>query len=321
MFSDAGTASNQVSILIALLVLSLLLLGVAILVIIDHKAKIPGSSQNDLFSIAGVREEHPIYSFLALFLMFPVILMLLIGLATSMGEKISAMLDEGSSHSKPNLADKPYAMTNRHFHIEPEQDLVNHGKKTVCFYCHGDYPHAKEPTIRSMLNMHTQFIACMTCHNDPQEINEGNLSFGWLNYSGIEVDGPPFGTDVDSKTGKFVNTDDIHSKIVVYRNTGGKRKLIEILETDKQAQQFIDIKDNLSSPERELFENKFHEMVVNKGSACEHCHMKESDSYLPYRKLQFSQKRISEITNLDIIGISDKHKKFFIPTLYNNSAL
>ena len=40
------------------------LLGIAILVIMDHKARIPGGFKRDLFSVVGMRRDHPVEAFL-----------------------------------------------------------------------------------------------------------------------------------------------------------------------------------------------------------------------------------------------------------------
>ena len=71
--------------------------------------------------------------------------------------------------------------------------------------------------------MHTQFVGCMTCHIDPRIKSEESYKFRWLNYSGIEVTGVPYGTDINKKSGYLIDTDDYYSQIVIYFS--GIRKL------------------------------------------------------------------------------------------------
>ena len=60
----------------------------------------------------------------------------------------------------------------------------------------------------------------------------------------------------------------------------------------------------------------FHKLASPKGRECSLCHTKEKESYLPFRALGFSDQRIDDITNMNIIGIVEKYKKFYLPTLF-----
>src|SRR4030042_1746135 len=89
---------------VALAVVMFLLFAIAVLIIVDHKARIPGEIRRDLFSISGLRRNHP---------------------------------------RPPPLARE---------------------KGPFCYPCHSNFPHAKKPMVRTLLNMHTQFLGCMACH-------------------------------------------------------------------------------------------------------------------------------------------------------------
>jgi hypothetical protein len=53
----------------------------------------------------------------------------------------------------------------RHFHnIAPEYPQVPENLRPVCFICHSELPHRKNKRIRSLMNIHTQFFVCETCH-------------------------------------------------------------------------------------------------------------------------------------------------------------
>ncbi|MDP3686530.1 MAG: hypothetical protein Q8R64_02975, partial [Sulfurimicrobium sp.] len=49
-------------------------------------------------------------------------------------------------------------------------------------------------------------------------------------------------------------------------------------------------------------------------------HAPEKESFLPFRALGFSDKRISALTNVNIIGITQKYKEFYIPTIFLDDA-
>jgi len=307
---------NDSMIFIILTVLLFMFLGIAILIVIDHKAKIPDHFHNDPFSIKGLRRDHPGISFLTTIILFAIIASLVFELSVTLAAHFGLFAEKEQPKLLQELKQQRVSERNRHFHNEPVVDQVNLGKKPVCFSCHGDYPHSKERMIRTLLNMHTQFVGCMTCHNDPRKIEEKSLSFAWLNYSGIEVKGKPFGISIDSATGYLQETDDYYSKIVAYSKTETGKQLLEIPETAPRAQEYLTIKDKLSDTDREAVKKSFHKIVSPKGRFCSRCHTSEKDSYLPFRKLGFSEQRIDNVTNLNIIGIVQKYRKFYLPNLF-----
>jgi hypothetical protein len=174
--------------------------------------------------------------------------------------------------------------------------------------------------IRTLLNMHTQFAGCMTCHNNPDKIDQESLSFAWLNYSGIKVTGKPFGIDIDPGTGYLQETDDFYSKIAAYRKTADGNVLLETLETDPKVQEYLAVKDQLSNADLDAVKKSYHKIVSEQGRQCSLCHTAEDKSYLPFRELDFSDKRIDDLTNLNIIGIIEKYKKFYLPNLYEDNV-
>ncbi|MCW9025659.1 MAG: hypothetical protein OQK73_13375 [Gammaproteobacteria bacterium] len=311
--------SNELITFIVLTVVFFILFGVALLVIVDHKSKIPGAFSDDPFSISGMRRGHPVISFVTTLILGVIILALLFELSVTLISKFGLYSKE---EEKPELLQKlSQQRTNermRHFHNVPEKDRADMGKKAICFYCHGDYPHSKQRMVRTLLNMHTQFIGCMTCHIDPRKISEKEYRFEWLNFSGVEVEGPPFGTSTNPDTGLLVSTDDYYSKIVVYEKTANEGTLLEIPETSKEAQDFLSVRDNITDQEREGLTKHFHSQVMFKGRFCSRCHTEENESYLPFRQLGFSEQRISDVTNVNIIGIVNKYREFYLPKLFTS---
>lgn len=156
----------------------------------------------------------------------------------------------------------------------------------------------------------------MTCHNDPRKIDEKSLSFDWLNYSGIEVSGQPFGIRIDPATGFVVETDDYYSKIVAYTSKNGGRQLLEKTEESPDVREFVQLRGQFTDREREIYKKSLHKLVSPKGRFCTRCHREEDKSYLPFKKLGFSEQRITDLTNINIVGIVEKYRQFYMPTLF-----
>jgi cytochrome c553 len=301
--------------LIVIAVLLFFFLGIAIMVIMDHKAKLPGGFTSNPFSVVGMRRDHPVIAFLTTVILFGIIGSLLAAMIVTVSGYFDLFKPAKPPGLLSRLSEGRTAERLRHFHNLPAQDVTTLGAKTVCFSCHGDFPHSKEPMIRTLLNMHTQFIGCMTCHADDRKVPESALRLRWLNFSGIAVTGRPFGTDIEPDSGYLAATDDVYSKIVPYARVDGQEKLLEITLDDPEAREFAKIQHKLSDHDREAVKNTFHRLVSPKGRFCSRCHTDEGRSYVPFRELGFSERRIRDVTNLSIIGLVQKYKNFYMPSL------
>ena len=129
------------------------------------------------------------------------------------------------------------------------------------------------------------------------------------------MQGPHFGTKYDGDTGFLESTDDLYSKIVPYLQEAGGEKLLEIRESDPVAVDFVQVQKQLHGQDRDLVKKSFHRNVSVKGRFCTKCHTEENQSYMPFRELGFSDRRVKELTSLNIIGLVQKYKKFYMPEL------
>ena len=305
------------AIFIGLAVVLFVFFAIAVLVIIDHKAKIPGPETRDPFSISGVRHDHPIWAWMVSFFLWFIIGSLLVIISYNLAKGFFFIGEEEEQTFLSKVDKEARAERLRHFHNSPEEAPYSKGKQPVCYYCHGEYPHAKKPMVRTLLNMHTQFIGCMTCHTDSKKVPEEQLVLKWLNYSGIPTKGKPFGTDVDPETGGLIKTDDYFSKIVAYRKTpDGREELLEITEDSEEAREFIAVRGTLTTQQQGAIKKMFHTLVNPVGRFCTRCHAPENESYIPFRELGFSDKRVTALTNLNIVGLVQKYKEFYIPTIF-----
>ncbi len=132
--------------------------------------------------------------------------------------------------------------------------------------------------------------------------------------------GQHFGLENDPETGYLIETDDLYSKIVPYLAGPESEKLLEITEDDPMAIDFVLIRDKLKGRDRESVKKSLHNMVMPKGRFCSTCHIDRSKSYIPFEKLGFTEGRISDLTNLNIIGLVEKYKEFYMPDMMNRNV-
>ncbi|MCF6282178.1 MAG: hypothetical protein L3J28_08190 [Candidatus Polarisedimenticolaceae bacterium] len=315
-----GNALELDPVFIVLAVMMFIFFAIAMLVIIDHKAKIPDVDTDDLFSVSGKRVSHPAWAWMVSFCLWWVIGSLVVIISYTMISNFLAKEEVVADRSfLDNVAIEASQEQIRHFHNSPKETLYSKGKQPVCFYCHGDFPHAKTPMVRTLLNMHTMYVGCMTCHASPKKIAEDRMSFRWLNYSGIPTTGKPFGVEYDPETGNLMETDDQYSKIVpYYRTDDGTEELLEITEDAPEAKEFIAMRGQLTAQQQGAIKKRFHNIVNPKGRFCTRCHVPADDEsgLLPFDELGFSKERARALTNLNIAGLVQKYKKFYMELVF-----
>ncbi len=310
--------STTSTVVIVLVVTIFVLFLMLIVIVLDAKSRIPGKLRRDLYGITGSRVDHPVWSYIIGTAVLIVICSVGVQFTISLFDRLPVQVADKPSEILKTLAVKTASENARHFH-NPANTLALEGKKSVCFYCHGDFPHFQKRMIRTLLNMHTQFLGCMTCHADPEKIDEKLIKLRWLNYSDLKVSGPLFGTDYDKSTGYLISTDDYFSKIVPYINDGGKEKLLEITQDDPMAIDFVRVQKSLKGRDRAAVKKSLHKIVAPVGRFCTKCHTQEDNSYIPFKKLGFSNSRIYDLTNLNIIGLVEKYKKFYMPDIMDRN--
>ncbi len=200
----------------------------------------------------------------------------------------------------------------RHFHNIVEYPQLPENVSPVCYICHSDYPHSKSKKIRALLNMHTQFFVCETCHIEEKKGME--IVYKWYNPLDADPQGPFFGTSYDAETGNLVEVEDKFSKIAAYF------KKDDTLESTIQKQDaplaldYMKVRDRLTPEQRDNVKKKFHVHIKPKGHECKKCHSKKG--ILDFRKLGFAENRVVDLEQLNITGMITKYEKFYIPKLF-----
>jgi hypothetical protein len=194
-----------------------------------------------------------------------------------------------------------------HLPVEPEIDTPH---LSQCLMCHSLLPHSKNERIRVMMNMHSDFLNCETCHYKKER---DTISYAWYDM-GIDNEitaGPKFGIGYDPVTGMLEGTDNHISKITPVRAVDGKKEVLFMPQSHPMAEDYLAIKDKLNPGQREVAKKKFHGEIDGKGWACRDCHREKG--ILSLQDLGFSDKRIQEIEHLEIVGLFDKYEIFHLP--------
>jgi hypothetical protein len=232
---------------------------------------------------------------------------LLIPLLKKIQKKESPILEEFKKHRE--------AEEHRHFHHFVDVPQPPEALRPTCFICHSNLPHNKTKKIRAMLNMHTNYLACETCHLKKSEGE--TVAYKW--YSPVEKNpqGPFFGTAYDPETGELEMVNDHFSKIAPFYMNAGQLTPTVHMQNAPMARDYVRVWDQLTPEQRDGVTQRFHVDILGKGPDCQTCH--SATGMLDFKALGFSPKRTVDLEQLNIKGIITKYDEFYLPDLFKES--
>jgi hypothetical protein len=211
------------------------------------------------------------------------------------------------------IMNKKEAVPRGHFHMIDEYISVRESNPPLCVVCHGTYPHSKEKKVRAILNFHTGFIACAVCHarqdsdEDVLSTKDYILRFLWVDRQTGDIN-----EKVEGEYGKYP------AKIFPIRFTeDGPKRVFRPVGT-KAAQQFLKLKDKFTPDQTAQAKIKLHERISEKPVFCSDCHKK--DGYLDYAELGFPKRRVDHLVSTEVVGMIDKYKTFYLPSVIDFSS-
>ncbi len=208
-------------------------------------------------------------------------------------------------------------LTRRHFHNYIKEEMPENPNPALCFICHGSYPHQNAKKTRSILNMHTIFLACETCHfkYDPKEKDK----YGYRWYDGttdIQASQRHYGTKYDTVSGVvLMESKATLFKITPYLKKEGKFYMINMRQANPWVQKMLINRDHTFTPQEQAkLKTSIHASIETKGRECGECHT--VDGVIPFHKLGFDDERVKDLTGLNIVGMVEKYQKFYIPDIF-----
>lgn len=214
------------------------------------------------------------------------------------------------------VIDQPY-IEGRFHHIgfEVEKDSAS-----VCVRCHGNVSHDKSKELRSFLNMHAFYTACETCHIRPVD-QQPEWEFRWYSKKdGQLVSNPKILADIENMyeypDAFFYPTyGNYGAKIAPGTIINNKFSLLKT-ENDKAfVERYIAENDKLSQQQKSQMKKVIHKGMNKEPIECSSCHQ-EKDPYIPFDELGYPPRRVTELTNMSVMGMIDKYKEFYIPDFF-----
>ncbi|MBT3811975.1 MAG: hypothetical protein HOE45_03355 [Gammaproteobacteria bacterium] len=187
---------------------------------------------------------------------------------------------------------------------------------SFCTTCHLSPPHTKSIRSRTFMNMHTQYIACETCHFRPENVQ---LSYQWQDTRDASVVTPKSklfrqAVEAEKKTkslpAKKMITKDTYVINPFYKITPYYQQQAIGLRNDNA---FTEETKKLWQQEGGALEQKaerramIHAPLTEKGPKCEACH-NEKDPLLDLAELGATSYQLEKIQNNIVTQFFSRYK-------------
>lgn len=151
------------------------------------------------------------------------------------------------------------------FHLRKKNPIND--SKVYCTECHGALPHLKSLRSRAFLNMHTDYVACETCHFRPEDTP---LQYGWFDYNQEKVIAgtPELFHSGRKKADKSWVSRDGHLKIIPLLN----QQPIIATRNHPAAKALYQQWKDASKERKGTLKAQYHQPLRPKGPECSACH-------------------------------------------------
>ena len=201
-----------------------------------------------------------------------------------------------------------------HFHLGVEDKALDAwAEKSTCIICHTVYPHGRNKQAMAIINLHTEFITCNTCHLKLSD--KSALQFGWTNPPGMNPKGKPYGTSIDAATGVFTATDNHVSKITPLHMVDGVLRTYMTDQDIASAIKYMAEKDRYSEADKKKIVDGMHkDTEIKEFVLCRQCH--STTGIMPFAQLGFDPTRTNQLQRMEIGGMLTNYDTFYFPDLF-----
>jgi len=198
-------------------------------------------------------------------------------------------------------------------HAKEQSYITRLSDGSSCSVCHPLYPHHSNELARSFINMHVSFMTCDMCHINREKYT--SLEYDWTSSEAADFAGKAYGARFNPKLDDGSGSAHFISRIAVFSvEDGVKKAMLNTWDTGKAAA-YLSGEATLDAPEKKAQLDYFHRDIhkVEISVTCNECHSK--DSILDYHALGFSEKRATDLININIKGLVTKYKVFYLPEM------
>ena len=201
-----------------------------------------------------------------------------------------------------------------HFHLVTEDvNLEAWADKSNCLICHSPYPHGKNKKAKAIMNLHTEFLTCHSCHVKIE--HSERVTFDWINPTEFKPKGKPYGTAIDTATGLFAETDDHYSKLTPFVQVNGTWKPVTSAEGVDEAKKYMEQGSTYAPDKKKEIEDRLHRGTeLKEFIKCSACHT--TGGMMNFTKLGFEPARINQLVKMEIGGMLTNYDVFYFPQIF-----
>ena len=207
---------------------------------------------------------------------------------------------------KEIVPNKELSISPFHFRKQEDSDQKQEGG-VLCMQCHLNLPHQENETLRSFLNMHTQFVDCLSCH---YKDNDKSINYAWFDEKlhlipsqkgGLEISNDKVGDDAEENQSLIPESKaKIHP---VYREN-----IVTLSLEDEFSKQLKQQWELSNEEEKARLKLRIHTPIKEKGLKCTDCHQ-DKQSQLDLEALGANSKQAFGIENNVIAKFLEKANK------------
>jgi cytochrome b subunit of formate dehydrogenase len=201
-----------------------------------------------------------------------------------------------------------------HFHLLSEDiNLEAWENRSTCIICHSPYPHGRNLRATAVMNLHTEFMTCHSCHLKVAEGEE--VPFGWIDPLGFASKAEPYGVRIDASSGLLSPTENHFSKLTPYRKIKSSWKPITSEKGVAIALRYMEEKETNTPEVNKAIEDTLHQGTeLKEFIRCSRCHSK--NGIINFSDLGFDPARTEQLQDMQITGILTDYDTFYFPEFF-----
>ncbi|VAX00531.1 hypothetical protein MNBD_GAMMA20-1490 [hydrothermal vent metagenome] len=172
-------------------------------------------------------------------------------------------------------------------------------RQPLCRVCHSALPHRESLRKRSFLNMHTRYVACETCHFQPQGVT---FDYRWLDYGAPGCCGPTAAGVSDKATVPSLVPRPA-ARIAPFFQ--GRPALL--FKDDPIAQEIRETWKEGGREEKARLKARLHVSLKKDGRRCADCHRRKQ-TLLDWKILNASERQLRAIEDNAIARFFSRYK-------------
>lgn len=242
-------------------------------------------------------------SYIGFFFLYSILLLKLLYYSDAAPEK-SAALSQYSRNEEmiERMLKHEEEIPRSHFHITDKSVFRLEPEPSLCYKCHGIYPHTKDSKHLSFLNLHVGFMACEVCHVR-KDFKGSDHFFVW-----VDIETGKKSMKAKGGYGKY------DARIVPVKKTRYSNKRLDKIIDEEFQDYYADLKETRYQRENREELMEIHEYNLSKKAVpCLDCHKKAG--YLNFSTLGFPRTRINQLTSSEVSRMVEQYETFYMPKM------